>query len=71
MSADELAEVRSAVAVCRKYLGCGDGSCIFVSPKGMTTNGGCQCSTKKMGMAALSNLFKVAAALVDGKDGAR
>jgi len=52
VSEDELAEVRSAVAVCRKYLGCGDGSCIFVSPSGMTTNGGCQCSTKRMGMAA-------------------
>ena len=26
-----------------EYYGCGDGGCIFGPPKGMHTNGGCQC----------------------------
>ena len=67
MSDDELAEVRSAVAACRKHLGCGDNFCLFVRPSGRATNGGCRCRDRTFAVAALSNLFKVAAALVDEK----
>ncbi len=27
----------------RAYVGCSDGSCVFVHPGGMHTNGGCKC----------------------------
>lgn len=32
-----------SVALSDEYYGCGDSGCIFGGPKGMSTNGGCDC----------------------------
>lgn len=35
--------LEAALQTARKYVGCGDNSCRFVTPGGMATNGGCRC----------------------------
>jgi hypothetical protein len=52
-----LAEAADLVA---KYTGCGDNSCLFAKPKGMATNGGCQCikHARPFVAAALAKLYR-------------
>ena len=57
--------LKETVEKCRAHVGCGDNSCRFVKPKGMATNGGCRCADRPFVMAALAELFKVAATQVD------
>lgn len=57
-----------ATEVVRGYVGCGDSSCMFASPKGMATNGGCRClgrdgSHRPLAPQALARLYKAALAL--------
>lgn len=55
-------DLTEAVATVRKYVGCGDNSCLFEKPSGPGTNGGCQCIThaRPFVAAALARLYKLA-----------
>jgi hypothetical protein len=37
-----------------ELVGCGDNSCVIVSPKGMATNGGCRCDERALRRAVLA-----------------
>lgn len=68
MDDEKLAELRAAVELADKYVGCGDSACMFARPKGMATNGGCQCvgrGNHKPGVPlALAKVYKAAKRLV-------
>ena len=68
---NSLVDLREAVKLADKYVGCGDNSCLFKKPEGMATNGGCRCVERgggRPGVAlALGRLFKAALEAVKEK----
>ena len=61
MTDDEKAALRGALATVSRFVGCGDGGCQFVRPKGMHTNGGCRCKEKlqaPFACAAIAALYR-------------
>ncbi|MFA4971513.1 MAG: hypothetical protein WC683_02790 [bacterium] len=67
----EDARLVEAVAAVTARAGCGDNSCMFITPHGMATNGGCRCCGRgdhKPGLPmALAQLYKVALDVVKGR----
>jgi hypothetical protein len=66
---------REAVETVEKLVGCGDGSCLYVTPVGASpshteqTSRGCSCADKwhPAARVALANLFKAAKREVEGR----
>lgn len=55
-------------------LGCGNGGCIVLKPRGMHTNGGCKCSTDRMVMqryAFAQNRFTAGVRALIAQEGER
>ncbi len=61
MSDDEI--VAMARRACER--GCGDGSCVYVKPTGMHTNGGCQCLDKAIGQRQVAVFIRALVRALD------
>lgn len=64
----ERGAIAEAAAAVTQYVGCGDNSCRFVTPKGMATNGGCRCERRPGVMTTLAKLYRAALAPEPGHD---
>ncbi len=54
----ELETLRASVDVAAVYIGCGDNSCLFETPSGMATNGGCRCERRPGFRPAMAKLYR-------------
>jgi hypothetical protein len=66
---DREVDVIEAVNSAAALVGCGDSLCLFVRPRGMATNGGCQCLRRPFVGASLARLFKAAVKAVGFEQG--